>query len=145
LTRGEMVMQGYLDDPENTAEAFTDDGWLRTGDVGEIDERGNLRITDRLKDMYISGGFNVYPAEIEQTLARLDGVVESAVIGVPHERLGEVGKAFIVAREGSGLTEDQVRSFAAEHLANFKRPHTIEFVDAFPRNAAGKIVKVDLR
>lgn len=145
LTRGEMVMQGYLDDPENTAAAFTDDGWLRTGDVGEIDADGNLRITDRLKDMYITGGFNVYPAEIEQTLARLDGVVESAVIGVPDERMGEVGKAFIVRREDSGLTEEAVHEFAAEHLANFKRPRSVEFVESFPRNASGKILKTDLR
>ena len=145
LTRGEMVMQGYLDDPENTAKAFTSDGWLRTGDVGEIDPNGNLRITDRLKDMYITGGFNVYPAEIEQTLARLDGVVESAVIGVPDERMGEVGKAFIVRREGSDLTEEAVHEFAAEHLANFKRPRSVEFVESFPRNASGKILKTDLR
>ena len=145
LARGEMVMQGYLDDPENTDAAFTPDGWLRTGDVGEIDASGNLRITDRLKDMYITGGFNVYPAEIEQTLARLDGVVESAVIGVPDERMGEVGKAFIARREGSDLTEQAVMDFAAEHLAGFKRPRSVEFVDAFPRNASGKIVKTDLR
>ena len=145
LTRGKMVMQGYLDDPENTAEAFTPDGWLRTGDVGEIDADGNLRITDRLKDMYITGGFNVYPAEVEQTLARLDGVVESAVIGVPDERMGEVGKAFIVRRENSDLTEQQVLDFAAEHLAGFKRPRSVEFVDGFPRNASGKILKTDLR
>ncbi|MDV6299691.1 FadD3 family acyl-CoA ligase [Dietzia maris] len=145
LTRGEMVMHGYLDDPENTAETIDPDGWLHTGDVGEIDSRGNLRITDRLKDMYITGGFNVYPAEIEQALARIDGVVESAVIGVPDERMGEVGKAFIVRREGSGLTEQDVKDFAAEHLANFKRPRTVEFVEAFPRNASGKILKTELR
>ena len=144
LARGEMVMQGYLDDPENTAKTLEADGWLHTGDVGEIDDAGNLRITDRLKDMYITGGFNVYPAEIEQTLARLDGVVESAVIGVPDERMGEVGKAFIVRREGSGLTEEAVREFAAEHLAGFKRPRTVEFVEAFPRNASGKILKTEL-
>ncbi|MDV8002507.1 FadD3 family acyl-CoA ligase [Rhodococcus sp. IEGM 1408] len=145
LTRGEMVMQGYLDDPENTAEAIDPDGWLHTGDVGEIDSRGNLRITDRLKDMYITGGFNVYPAEIEQALARIDGVVESAVIGVPDERMGEVGKALIVRREGSGLTEQDVLDFAAEHLANFKRPRSVEFVESFPRNASGKILKTELR
>ena len=145
LTRGEMVMQGYLDDPENTAKTIDPDGWLRTGDVGVIDDNGNLRITDRLKDMYITGGFNVYPAEIEQTLARLDGVVESAVIGVPDERMGEVGKAFIVRREGSDLTEQEVLDFCREHLANFKRPRTVEFVESFPRNASGKILKTDLR
>lgn len=145
LTRGEMVMQGYLDDPTNTAEAFTADGWLRTGDVGEIDSRGNLRITDRLKDMYITGGFNVYPAEIEQTIARVDGVVESAVIGVPDERMGEVGKAFVVCREGSSLTEQSVLGYLTEHLANFKRPRSVEFVDSIPRNASGKILKTELR
>lgn len=145
LTRGEMVMQGYLDDPENTAKTIDPDGWLHTGDVGEIDDRGNLRITDRLKDMYITGGFNVYPAEIEQALARIDGVVESAVIGVPDERMGEVGKAFVVRREGSSLTEQDVLDFCGEHLANFKRPRTVEFVDAFPRNASGKILKTELR
>ncbi|MBB1035593.1 AMP-binding protein, partial [Dietzia sp. CQ4] len=145
LTRGEMVMQGYLDDPENTAEAIDPDGWLHTGDVGEIDSRGNLRITDRLKDMYITGGFNVYPAEVEQTLARLDGVVETAVIGVPDDRMGEVGKAFVVRREGSSLTEEDVLGFCREHLANFKRPRAVEFVESFPRNASGKILKTDLR
>ncbi|MGF0226773.1 FadD3 family acyl-CoA ligase [Dietzia natronolimnaea] len=145
LTRGEMVMQGYLDDPENTAEAIDPDGWLHTGDVGEIDSHGNLRITDRLKDMYITGGFNVYPAEVEQTLARLDGVVETAVIGVPDDRMGEVGKAFVVRREGSSLTEEDVLGFCREHLANFKRPRAVEFVESFPRNASGKILKTDLR
>ncbi|AWH91389.1 FadD3 family acyl-CoA ligase [Dietzia lutea] len=145
LTRGEMVMQGYLDDPENTAKTIDPDGWLHTGDVGEIDADGNLRITDRLKDMYINGGFNVYPAEIEQTLARLDGVVESAVIGVPDDRMGEVGKAFIVRREGSTLTEQDVLDFCREHLANFKRPRTVEFVESLPRNASGKVLKTELR
>ena len=94
--RGDHVMLGYLDDPEATADAIDTDGWLHTGDVGRIDDAGNLTVTDRLKDMYISGGFNVYPAEVEQTLARLDGVVEAAVVGVPDERLGEVGKAYVV-------------------------------------------------
>ena len=143
--RGEMVMHGYLDDPENTAKTIDPDGWLHTGDVGEIDADGNLRITDRLKDMYINGGFNVYPAEIEQTLARLDGVVESAVIGVPDDRMGEVGKAFIVRREGSTLTEQDVLDFCREHLANFKRPRTVEFVASLPRNASGKALKTELR
>ena len=89
-------MLGYLDDPEATAEAIDADGWLHTGDVGALDEAGNLTITDRLKDMYISGGFNVYPAEVEQALARLDGVADVAVVGVPDERMGEVGKAYVV-------------------------------------------------
>ena len=104
LLRGPNVMLGYLDDPEATAAAIDADGWLHTGDVGTVDDAGNLRITDRLKDMYICGGFNVYPAEVEQVLARLDGVADSAVIGVPDERLGEVGKAFVVRRPGPSST-----------------------------------------
>ena len=93
LLRGDLVMRGYLDDPAATAETIDTDGWLHTGDVGRIDADGNLTITDRLKDVYISGGFNVYPAEVEQVIARLEGVIESAVIGMPDERLGEVGRA----------------------------------------------------
>ncbi len=104
LVRGPNVMLGYLDDPAATKEAIDAAGWLHTGDVGRLDAQGNLTITDRLKDMYICGGFNVYPAEVEQVLARLDGVAESAVIGIPDARLGEVGKAFVVTRPGGQLT-----------------------------------------
>ncbi|BBZ64174.1 3-[(3aS,4S,7aS)-7a-methyl-1,5-dioxo-octahydro-1H- inden-4-yl]propanoyl:CoA ligase [Mycolicibacterium monacense] len=145
LLRGPNVMLGYLDDPEATAAAIDPDGWLHTGDVGTVDERGNLRITDRLKDMYICGGFNVYPAEIEQVLARLDGVAESAVIGVPDERLGEVGKAFVVAKPGANLDEQAVIAYARDHLANFKTPRSVEFLDVLPRNPGGKVVKPLLR
>jgi HIP---CoA ligase len=145
LLRGPNVMLGYLDDPEATAAAIDADGWLHTGDVGRVDEAGNLTITDRLKDMYICGGFNVYPAEVEQVLARLDGVAESAVIGVPDERLGEVGKAFIVTRSGAVLDEDTVIAYAREHLANFKTPRSVEFLDELPRNPGGKVVKPLLR
>ena len=112
LVRGDYVMLGYLDDPEATREAIDEDGWLHTGDVGSLDEHGNLRITDRLKDMYISGGFNVYPAEVEQALARMDGVADVAVVGVPDERMGEVGKAFVVAREGSSVSPEDVVAYA---------------------------------
>ena len=115
-------MLGYLDDPEATREAIDEDGWLHTGDIGSLDEQGNLKITDRLKDMYISGGFNVYPAEVEQALARLEGVADVAVVGVPDERMGEVGKAYVVRADGSSLTEDDVVAFAKERLANFKVP-----------------------
>ncbi len=145
LLRGPNVMLGYLDDPDSTAEAIDADGWLHTGDVGVIDERGYLKITDRLKDMYISGGFNVYPAEVEQALARLDGVAESAVIGVPDDRMGEVGKAFVVRRPGSALTEDQVLAHASTVLANFKVPRFVEFRDQLPYSAAGKVLKRQLR
>jgi acyl-CoA synthetase (AMP-forming)/AMP-acid ligase II len=138
-------MLGYLDDPEATAAAIDADGWLHTGDVGAVDDNGNLRITDRLKDMYICGGFNVYPAEVEQVLARLDGVAESAVIGVPDERLGEVGKAFIVTKPGFEVTEQTVIAHTREHLANFKTPRSVEFLDVLPRNPGGKVVKPLLR
>jgi acyl-CoA synthetase (AMP-forming)/AMP-acid ligase II len=145
LLRGPNVMLGYLDDPEATAAAIDADGWFHTGDVGTIDADGNLRITDRIKDMYICGGFNVYPAEVEQTLARLDGVAETAVIGVPDERLGEVGQAFLVRRPGATLTEGDVIAFAREHLANFKVPRSVAFRDTLPRNPSGKVLKTVLR
>ena len=145
LLRGDNVMLGYLDDPEATADAIDPDGWLHTGDVGRLDEDGYLKITDRLKDVYIVGGFNVYPAEVEQVLARLDGVVESAVVGVPDDRLGEVGHAFVVRRSGSGLDEDAVLSYAKERLANFKVPRGVTFIDDLPRNPSGKVLKRELR
>lgn len=145
LLRGPNVMLGYLDDPEATAAAIDSDGWLHTGDIGVVDDSGNLRITDRLKDMYICGGFNVYPAEIEQVLARMDGVADAAVIGVPDPRLGEVGRAFVVARPGAALDEASVIAYTREHLANFKAPRSVRFVDALPRNAGGKVVKPQLR
>jgi len=144
LLRGEFVMLGYLDDPEATAEAIDPDGWLHTGDIGTLDEAGNLAITDRLKDMYISGGFNVYPAEIEQAVARLDGVADVAVIGVPDERMGEVGTAYVV-RSAPELTAEDVIAFCKERLANFKVPRSVEFVDALPRNLSGKVLKTELR
>ncbi|MFZ1177655.1 MAG: 3-((3aS,4S,7aS)-7a-methyl-1,5-dioxo-octahydro-1H-inden-4-yl)propanoate--CoA ligase FadD3 [Mycobacterium sp.] len=145
LLRGPNVMLGYLDDPQATAAAIDADGWLHTGDIGAVDAAGNLRITDRLKDMYICGGFNVYPAEIEQVLARMEGVADAAVIGVPDERLGEVGRAFVVARLGANLDERSVIAYTREHLANFKAPRSVRFVDALPRNAGGKVVKPQLR
>ncbi|HET7667180.1 MAG TPA: 3-((3aS,4S,7aS)-7a-methyl-1,5-dioxo-octahydro-1H-inden-4-yl)propanoate--CoA ligase FadD3 [Mycobacterium sp.] len=145
LLRGPNVMLGYLDDPDATAAAIDADGWLHTGDVGKLDGAGNLSITDRLKDMYISGGFNVYPAEVEQVLARLDGVAESAVIGVPDDRLGEVGKAFVVVKPGAAVDAETVMAYAREHLATFKTPKSVAFLDALPRNPGGKVVKPLLR
>jgi acyl-CoA synthetase (AMP-forming)/AMP-acid ligase II len=145
LVRGDYVMLGYLDDPEATAAAIDADGWLHTGDVGVLDDEGNLSITDRLKDMYISGGFNVYPAEIEQALARMDGVADVAVVGVPDERMGEVGKAYVVASSEQGAAPDDVIAFAKARLANFKVPRYVELVDALPRNLSGKVLKTQLR
>jgi acyl-CoA synthetase (AMP-forming)/AMP-acid ligase II len=144
LLRGPNVMLGYLDDPAATAEAIDADGWLHTGDVGAVDEGGYLTITDRLKDMYISGGFNVYPAEVEQVIARLAGVVESAVVGVADDRLGEVGKAYVVRRDPGVSTED-VLVHCKELLANYKVPRVVEFLDELPRNASGKVLKRELR
>ncbi|MBJ7337625.1 3-((3aS,4S,7aS)-7a-methyl-1,5-dioxo-octahydro-1H-inden-4-yl)propanoate--CoA ligase FadD3 [Mycolicibacterium sp.] len=145
LLRGPNVMLGYLDDPDATAAAIDADGWLHTGDVGKLDAAGNLSITDRLKDMYICGGFNVYPAEVEQVLARLDGVADSAVIGVADERLGEVGKAFLVVKPDARLDEATVIAYTRQHLANFKTPRSVAFVDVLPRNPGGKVVKPLLR
>ncbi|WP_067698686.1 FadD3 family acyl-CoA ligase [Nocardia jejuensis] len=145
LIRGSQVMLGYLDDPQATADTIDTDGWLHTGDVAVIDERGYLKITDRLKDLYISGGFNVYPAEVEQALARLDGVAETAVIGVADERMGEVGKAFVVRKPGAELSVDDVVAHAKQLLANFKVPRFVEFRDQLPYSAAGKVLKRELR
>jgi acyl-CoA synthetase (AMP-forming)/AMP-acid ligase II len=143
LLRGPNVMLGYLDDPEATRRAIDSDGWLHTGDVGRVDERGYLTITDRLKDMYICGGFNVYPAEVEQALARMPGVADAAVVGVPDERLGEVGKAFVVRR--SELSTEDVVTYCKGVLANYKVPRQVEFIDVLPRNASGKVLKFQLR
>ena len=145
LLRGPNVMLGYLDDPEATAAAIDSDGWLHTGDVGSVDERGYLSITDRLKDMYICGGFNVYPAEIEQALARLPGVAESAVVGMADARLGEVGVAHVVTAPGFALSADEVIAFCRERLANYKVPQQVEFRADLPRNPAGKPLKRLLR
>ena len=141
LIKGDYVMLGYLDDPEATAAAIDAEGWLHSGDIGVLDGSGNLTITDRLKDMYISGGFNVYPAEVEQALLRAEGVQDVAVIGVPDERMGEVGKAFVVGT----ATADDLVEFAKERLANFKIPRHIEHIDALPRNLSGKVLKNELR
>ncbi|MDT7675776.1 MAG: HIP---CoA ligase [Pseudonocardiales bacterium] len=145
LLRGPNVMLGYLDDPAATAEAVDADGWLHTGDIGRLDANGYLSITDRLKDMYIRSGFNVYPAEVEQALARLAGVAEAAVVGVPDARLGEVGAAFVVPRAGAALTAEDVLAFCRDNLAGYKVPHQVEFRAELPRNAAGKVLKTALR
>jgi HIP---CoA ligase len=145
LLRRPNLMLGYLDDPGATKAAIDADGWLRTGDVGRLDAAGYLAITGRLTDMYICGGFNVYPAEVEQVLARLDGVAKSAVIGVPDPRLGEVGRAYLVTRPGQVLTEADVLAFCRERLAKYKVPRRVVFRDALPRNPSGKVLKRQLR
>ncbi|MFI1717987.1 FadD3 family acyl-CoA ligase [Streptomyces sp. NPDC053513] len=145
LVRGHHVMKGYFEDEEATAAAIDADGWLHTGDVGVLDGAGNLRITDRLKDMFIVGGFNAYPAEIEQLLGLHPDIADVAVIGVPDPRLGEVGKAFAVRRPGSTLTADDVIAWSRREMANYKVPREVEFVEELPRNASGKVVKGELR
>ncbi|MFF4952707.1 FadD3 family acyl-CoA ligase [Streptomyces chattanoogensis] len=145
LVRGYHIMSGYFEDPAGTARALTPDGWLRTGDVGILDGDGNLRITDRIKDMFIVGGFNAYPAEIEQLLGRHPDIADIAVIGIPDPRLGEVGKAYAVRRPGSSLTADDLIAWSRREMANYKVPREVEFVTELPRNASGKVVKRRLR
>jgi len=145
LLRGPNVMTGYLDDPEATRAAIDPDGWLHTGDVGRLDQRGYLTITDRLKDMFTVGGFNVYPAEVENVIMRLSSVADCAVVGRPDERLGEVGLAYIVASLGQSLSEQDVIAHCRERLANFKVPRDVVFVGKLPRNSGGKVLKRDLR
>ena len=145
LLRGGTVMSHYLDDPEATAQVLSDDGWLRTGDLGALDDAGNLRIIGRSKDMFIVGGFNAYPAEIENALLRHPDIQQAAVIGIPDERLGEVGAAFVVLRPGATVTPDQVIAWSRDEMANYKVPRRVELVDALPMNATGKVVKDELR
>jgi acyl-CoA synthetase (AMP-forming)/AMP-acid ligase II len=145
VTRGYHVMRGYLDDPAATAESIDADGWLHTGDIGVMDERGYLRITDRKKDVFIVGGFNAYPAEIENVLVCHPAVSQAAVIGVPDERLGEVGAAFVVLRPNQTVTPAELIAWASKEMANFKVPRRVEIVDALPLNASGKVLKTELR
>jgi acyl-CoA synthetase (AMP-forming)/AMP-acid ligase II len=144
VVRGFNVMAGYMDDPAATEEAVRD-GWLHTGDVGWVGDDGCLRIVDRLKDMIIVGGFNAYPAEIEHALLEQGGVDQVAVVGIPDERLGEVPFAFVVLRPGTGLDAGALHTYCRARLANFKRPRTILLVEALPVNAAGKVLKGELR
>jgi HIP---CoA ligase len=143
LVRGYGVMQGYLDDPEGTAAAIDTDGWLHTGDLGTFTESGRLRIVGRKKDMFIVGGFNAYPAEIEGHLLEHPAVAQAAVIGVPDDRLGQVGKAFVVAK--TQVSEDDLLIWCRERMAGFKAPRFIEFLDELPLNATGKVMKDLLR
>jgi acyl-CoA synthetase (AMP-forming)/AMP-acid ligase II len=145
VVRGYNVMKGYFDDPAATAEAVDAAGWLHTGDIGVMDERGYLRITDRIKDMFISGGFNGYPAEIENLMLANDALAQVAVIGVPDERLGEVGMAYVVPRSGSTPTPESIIAWCRAHMANYKVPRYVELVESLPMNASGKVTKFVLR
>jgi HIP---CoA ligase len=145
LVRGYNLMAGYYGDPAATAEAIDDDGWLHTGDVGVFDEGGNLTITDRIKDMFVVGGFNAYPAEIENVMMTHPAVGQVAVIGVPDARLGEVGRAYVVPRAGATVDEAELVAWCRETMANYKAPRSVAVVDALPLNATGKVLKYVLR
>jgi fatty-acyl-CoA synthase len=142
---GPNVFPGYLGLGEATAAAFTDDGWFRSGDLGYLDADGFLYISDRLKDMIISGGENIYPAEIENLINDIDGVTGVAVIGVPDERWGEVPMAVVTVRDGASVDTASVRAFLDGKLARYKLPKTVIVVDELPRTASGKVRKVDVR
>jgi fatty-acyl-CoA synthase len=144
IVQGPNIMAGYWDDPEQTAAVLVD-GWYHTGDAGSLDDEGFLYIRDRFKDMIISGGENIYPAEVESALLELPDVVEAAVIGVPDDRWGEVGLALLVPRPGAPEDADAIRTALRERLAGFKVPRHVRFVDELPKTATGKIRKPDLR
>lgn len=142
--KGPQVMKGYLRNPEETARTFQN-GFLLTGDLGRFDEEGFLYIVDRKKDMIIRGGENIYPIEIEEVLYQIPQLLESAVVGVPHEVYGEVPKAYVVLKEGQSISEEQIVSYCASQLAKYKVPYQVEFLAQLPRNASGKVLKHTLR
>jgi fatty-acyl-CoA synthase len=145
LVQGPNVTPGYWQNPEATAAALTEGGWFHSGDIATLDEEGHLHIVDRLKDMYISGGENVYPAEVEGVLFEHPAVAEAAVVGVPDERWGEVGRAFVVPRDGVALTSADLADFLRSRLAKYKIPVHVDIVDTLPRTGSGKIRKPELR
>jgi acyl-CoA synthetase (AMP-forming)/AMP-acid ligase II len=145
VVRGYNVMLGYFEDAARTAETIDADGWLHTGDIGTMDPDGYVAITDRKKDMFIVGGFNAYPAEIEHLLLGHPDVAQVAVVGVPDERLGEVGVAFVVPTAGATPDPDAVVAWAREHMANYKVPRQVVVLDALPMNASNKVLKFELR
>jgi acyl-CoA synthetase (AMP-forming)/AMP-acid ligase II len=143
--RTPQLMKGFLNKAEATAEVIVDDGWFRTGDMGRVDDEGFLFVEDRLKDMIISGGENIYSPEIERVLAEHPAVMEVAVIGVPHDRWGETVKAVVSLKPGESATGDELIAYCREHLAAFKCPTSVDILEALPRNPTGKIMKRDLR
>ena len=144
IVRGYNVMQGYFGD-EVATKAAIEDGWLKTGDIGFVDADGNLHITDRKKDMFIVGGFNAYPAEIESIMLDHPGIAQVAVVGVPDDRLGEIGVAFVVPRSDATIDPAEVLAWCKERMANFKVPRAVHVVDALPLNPSGKVMKFKLR
>lgn len=145
VIRGYNVMQGYFEDPEQTAKAIDNQGWLHTGDIGIMDAQGNLKITDRVKDMFICGGFNAYPAEIESLMLAHPDIAQVAVVGVPDDRMGEVATAFVVPVAGTAIDPDAIVAWAKAEMANYKAPRSVHVVEALPTNASGKVLKYELR
>jgi long-chain acyl-CoA synthetase len=144
-TRSAYNMLGYWEKPAETADAVTDDGWLRTGDAGYMDDEGYLFLHDRIKDMIVSGGENIYPAEVENVLLAVPGIVDAAVVGVPDDTWGETVKAIVVRGPGSDVDADIVIGFCRDRLAHYKCPTSVDFTDILPRNPSGKILKRELR
>jgi acyl-CoA synthetase (AMP-forming)/AMP-acid ligase II len=144
VVQGNLVSVGYLDNPEATAE-IRKFGWHQTGDIGIMDDEGYFYIVDRKKDMIITGGFNVYPAEVEATLLTHPALLDAAVVGVPDEKWGELVKAVVTLKDGQTLTEEELIAFCREELGAVKTPKSIEFWKALPRTAAGKISRKDIR
>ncbi len=145
VVRGYNVMRGYFEDEEATRDTIDADGWLHTGDIGVMDEKGYIRITDRMKDMFIMGGFNCYPAEIENLLFNHEEVAQAAVIGVPDGRMGEVGMAFVVPAAGCAPKADAIIAWCRDNMANYKVPRYVEVVTDLPLNASNKVMKYVLR
>ena len=145
LVRGDCVMQGYFGDVDATNTTIDKDGWLHTGDIAVQNERGYLTITDRKKDVIIVGGFNVYPAEVEQMLADHPKILQAAIIGMPDERLGEVPEAYVILRPDETLSEEEIIAWSRDNMANFKVPRSVKIVSSLPTNASGKVQKFILR
>jgi len=144
IYRGPNIMKEYYNDPEVTAAAFRN-GWFHSGDLIRQDEEGFIYVVDRKKDMIVSGGENIYPAEVEEVLYKHPKILEAAVIGVHDEQWGENVKAIVVTKPGQTLTEEEVIEFCKEHLASYKKPRSVDFIDALPRNPAMKVLKTVLR
>ncbi len=144
LIKGPTVTPGYWNRPEANKQVFTDDGWFHTGDAARMDEDGYYYIVDRWKDMFISGGENVYPAEVENVIYQMDGVLENAVVGVPHDKWGEVGRAFVVLKPGANLDDEAILTHCRSQLATFKVPKQVRYLDELPHNATGKVLKHEL-
>ena len=143
--RTPQLMAGYLNKPDATADVITEDGWFRTGDIGHLDADGFLYVSDRLKDMIISGGENIYSPEVERVLSEHPAVMEVAIVGVPDEKWGESVKAFVAVKDGSSVTAEEIIEYSRERLAHYKCPKTVEIIAALPRNPTGKVLKRELR